>query len=399
MVGRVATRAGCSCAPRGVNAQPVPRRSEDSAAAGARGRRLTLNLDFNARSVLAALLVLLSAWILHGFLLPLVWASVLAVATWPMYRRFASRMPARLVSTVTPLVFTTLVSAFVLAPIVFAFGAVAVHAHTLLGKLAQADKAGLAAPLWLDSVPLVGVRLAARWQAFLGTPGGISTWLRDSSALLGWVQTFGQFVAHHLFVVVFTILVQFFIYRGGDPVALRLNRLLRDAIGESAAPYLELAIHAMRATVVGMVVVALFDGLLIAGVYAVAGVPHAIVWAAVTGLFSLIPYLGYVAVIGVALSLGADGAVTSALMVCFLGCIVHLVGDKIVRPLLVGGAVKLGFVWVLMASLGGLELMGLVGVLVGPVVLALASSLWREWARNRERSSAGLVGVAPAESD
>ena len=94
----------------------------------------------------------------------------------------------------------------------------------------------------------------------------------------------------------------------------------------------------------------------------------------------MIPYLGYVAVAGVALSLAAGGAVTSALAVGILGFVVHLVGDKILRPVLVGGAVKLGFVWVLMASLGGLELWGLLGVLVGPGVLALASSLWREWA-------------------
>jgi predicted PurR-regulated permease PerM len=367
--------------------------------AGPRRRRLTLNLDFSARRLWAASLLLLSAWIIHGFLLPLVWASVIAVATWPMYRRFAARMPAFLASTVTPLLFTMLVSAFVLAPMVFAFGVVAIHAHALLGRLAQADKIGFAAPIWLESLPLVGARLAERWQSFLGTPGGLSTWLRDSSALLGWVQTLGQFVAHHLFVVVFTILVQFFLYRGGDPQALRLNRLLRDALGESATPYLELAIHAMRATVVGMVLVALFDGVLIGLVYVAAGVPHAVAWAAVTGLFSLIPYLGYVAVVGVALSLGGDGAVTSALVVCSLGCLVHLVGDKIIRPILVGGAVKLGFIWVLMASLGGLELMGLVGVLVGPVVLALASSLWREWSRNRDRSSTRLASAAPTESD
>jgi len=77
--------------------------------------------------------------------------------------------------------------------------------------------------------------------------------------------------------------------------------------------------------------------------------------------------------------------VTSGLAVFVLGCIVHFVGDKIVRPVLVGSAVNLGFAWVLMGSLGGLELMGLLGVLLGPVVLALGSSLWRQWVHDRTR--------------
>ena len=87
---------------------------------------------------------------------------------------------------------------------------------------------------------------------------------------------------------------------------------------------------------------------------------------------------------GVGLSLAAGGAAVPALAVCVLGSFVHFVGDKIVRPILVGDAVKLGFVWVLIASLGGLEVLGLLGVLLGPVVLALASSLWREWATQHE---------------
>ena len=218
----------------------------------------------------------------------------------------------------------------------------------------------------------------------------------DSSAVLGWVQMLGQFVAYHLLVVLFTILILFFIYRGGDEQAMRLNRALRDVIGDIAAPYVEVAIEAVRATVVGMVAVALFDGVLTAIVYAVADVGHPAVWGAVTGLLAMIPYLGYVAVVGVALSFVAGGAMMPALAVCLLGSVVLLVADKIVRPVLVGDKVRLGFVWVLMASLGGLEVLGLLGVLVGPVVLALASSLWREWAKTRARPSAETGASRPS---
>jgi len=176
------------------------------------------------------------------------------------------------------------------------------------------------------------------------------------------------------------------------------NKLVRSIVcAFAAAIVLGLALNNIRPSVrlmlvlevVSMVAVALFSGVLTGIIYAVAGIKHAAVWGAVTGLFAMIPYLGYVVVAGVACSLAAGGSVTSGLAVFVLGCTVHFVGDKIVRPVLVGSAVKLGFVWVLMGSLGGLELMGLLGVLLGPVVLALGSSLWRQWVHDRTRSSTG----------
>jgi predicted PurR-regulated permease PerM len=368
---------------RALTEKPIERNRVDSSAAGDRGRRFALNLDFSARWFWAALVVLLSVWIIHGFFQPLAWAAMLATATWPIYRRFAAWMPSRMASSLTPAVFTLLVSAFVLAPMVFAFGALALQVQSLLDQLALADKVGLAAPAWLESLPWVGARLAERWIALLGTPGGLSSWVHDSAALMGWVSTLGHFAAHHLFIISFSVIFLHFAYRDGDELVTRLDRLLRGTIGDSVAPYLELVVRAVRAMVVSMVAVALFSGVCTGIIYAVAGVEHAAVWGAVTGLFAMIPYLGYVVVAGVACSLAGGGAATSALVVFVLGCIAHFVGDKVLRPVLVGNAVKLGFAWVLMGSLGGLELMGLLGVLLGPVVLALGSSLWRHWVSDR----------------
>jgi len=358
-----------------------------------------MRLNFNPRWLWAALVVLLSGWILRSFFQPLVWASIIAVATWPIYRRFAQRLPARVVSNVTPLLFTVLVSLFVLGPLVFAFDALVSEAHRWIDQIVIADKTGLASPAWLQTLPLVGAKLAERWQEQLGTPGGMSVWLQraDASAALGWAQTVGQFMAHHLFIVVFTILVLFFLYRGGDALALRVEHLLHDSLGDRAESYVDLAIRAVRATVNGMVVVALFDGVLTGITYALAGVQRAEVWAAVTGLFAMIPFLCYIAVAGVALALAAKGCAMAALAVGALGFFVLFAGDKIVRPMLVGGAVRLGFVWVLMGSLGGLELLGLLGLFVGPVVLALGGALWHDWTTNRSQSRAPRVSAAVTE--
>src|SRR5262245_13966102 len=95
-------------------------------------------------SLLAALAIGLSIWILWSFVQPLLWGSVLAVATWPLYRRFAASMPAHLASSATPLLFTALVAMVVLGPMVFAVGTLVVEAQNWVAQVAAANQTGLA---------------------------------------------------------------------------------------------------------------------------------------------------------------------------------------------------------------------------------------------------------------
>src|SRR4029434_8117946 len=131
-----------------------------------------------------------------------------------------------------------------------------------------------------------------------------------------------------------------------------------------------------------MLILALFDGCATGLVYAIAGVTHAAVWAAITGLLALVPFLGYVAVTALALQLAVTGAATPAIVSFGLGCVVLFCGDKIVRPLVAGEGTHLRFVWFLMACLGGFEVLGLVGLVIGPVVVTLSRELWEQRARD-----------------
>ena len=131
-----------------------------------------------------------------------------------------------------------------------------------------------------------------------------------------------------------------------------------------------------------MLVVALFDGFASGIAYAIAGVPHAAVWAAITGLLALVPFLGYVAVAALTLQLAMTVTTTPPLLAFGLGCCVLFCGDKIVRPVVARDGIRLRFVWVLMGCLGGFEVLGLVGLVIGPVVLTLARELWEQRVRD-----------------
>ena len=331
-----------------------------------------------------ALIVGLSAWILHSFSLPLLVACVTAVASWPLYRQFVARLPRRMPPSATSLIFTSVMSVLVLAPLMFAVGALLAEARSLLLEIAAADKTGIAVPHWVANMPLVGPWVAARWQSELAHPGALSVWTQrsGSTALLSWAQSLGQFTARHVFIIAFTILILFFLYQQGESLADEFRRVLRDGIGDRAEGYVDLATRAVRASVNSMLLVGLFDGFATGIAYAIAGVPHAAVWAAITGLLGLVPFLGYVAVTALTMQLAMTGAATPALVSFGAGCVVLFCGDKIVRPVLAGGATHLRFVWSLMACLGGFEVLGLVGVVVGPVVLSLARELWEQRVRD-----------------
>jgi predicted PurR-regulated permease PerM len=342
-----------------------------------------MNIKLTAGWFYGALVMILAAWILHSFVPALLAACVTAIASWPLYSRFTQRMPPRLSRGVVSLAFTLAMVVFVLAPLLFAFGALLTEARAFAQEVA-ADDNGTAFRSGLASVPLIGPWLAARWQTELARAGGVSLLMQqvDSSALLEWAQVAGTFMIRHVFIILFTVLVLFFLYQEGESLARNLRRLLRHHIGERAEAYADVATRALRASVNSMLVVALVDGFASGIAYRVAGIPHPMVWGAITGAFALVPFLGYAAVAALSIRLAVTGATTLAFVAFALGCLVLLCGDKVVRPALARSGTHLHFVWVLMGCLGGFEVLGLVGLVIGPVVISLTRELWEQRVRD-----------------
>lgn len=350
-----------------------------------------MNFKLNAGWLYGAALALLAAWVLHGFVEALLAACVAAIASWPLYRGFAARLPAR-AARFAPELFTSLVTLFVLTPMVLAFGALLAEAGALSGAIAAADENGMPAPAWLREVPLAGAWLAARWQSRLSHPGGLSLSLppAEPAALL---SSLGQFTLHHALIVAFTILLLNYLYREGASLARQLALLLRCRLGERADDYLRVATRAVRGAVNSMLLVALFDGFGTSIAYALAGVPRPFMWGAITGALAVVPFVGYLAVAGLTLKLAMAGSTATALLVLGWGGFVLFCGDKIVRPLVARGGTHLPFVWVLMGCLGWFEALGLVGVVVGPVALSLARELWVQRAAELADARAGQTSV------
>ena len=124
--------------------------------------------------------------------------------------------------------------------------------------------------------------------------------------------------------------------------------------------------------------VGLAEGVLLGFVYALAGVPSAVLWAAATGVLAIIPFGAPLAFLCVSALLLANGHTGAAVGVTVAGVVVLFIADHFVRPTIIGNATKLPFLAVLLGILGGVETLGLIGLFVGPVVMTLFVTLWHE---------------------
>ena len=145
---------------------------------------------------------------------------------------------------------------------------------------------------------------------------------------------------------------------------------------------------AVRATVNGLVLVGLAEGVLLGIGYQFAGLPSAVLWAAVTGVLAIIPFGAPLAFCAAAGLLAYQGATIAAIAILVLGFIILFVADHFVRPAMIGNATQLPFIAVLLGILGGVETLGLIGLFVGPVVMTLFVTLWHEARALREANTA-----------
>src|SRR6185436_19404031 len=126
-----------------------------------------------------------------------------------------------------------------------------------------ADGRGLAVNEWLAHAPVLGPWLASRWPGAVAQPGALLLLTRhaDPAAVFGWAQWLGQFTARHALILGFSILLLAFLYQEGASLGRELTRGLREAVGDGADRYVQVATRAVRASVNSMLVVALFDAL------------------------------------------------------------------------------------------------------------------------------------------
>jgi len=336
-----------------------------------------------ARTTLSVLfigaLIAGSLWILSPFLAGLVWATMIVVATWPVMRRVESAFGGRRAPAVA--VMTIGLLAILIVPLAIALQAILEHADDLVALLGRLPNAQLpAAPEWLDRVPLVGDRAREAWNQLASA--GMADLAGRARPYAGAAATwFGQQAGNFALVLVQFVLIVILsavFYTGGESWAAWVRRFGQRLADDQGDRMVVLAGQAIRGVALGVVVTALVQSLLGGIGLAIAGVPFAGPLTAV--MFALcIAQLGPILVLLSATawafySLGAGWGIFLLVWSLVVGLM-----DNFVRPLLIRRGADLPLLLIFAGVVGGLVAFGIVGIFVGPVVLAVAYTLIDNW--------------------
>ncbi len=335
-----------------------------------------------ARVVLASLLAGLGLWTLHRYLPALIWASILAIAVWPLYQRALRRWPPGKHNILLPALFTAVLGLMFIVPLVVVGVQAGKEIHGLFETIDKARTDGIPPPEWLGHLPIGSQEATNWWNENLASPDSAKELLQKArqSQFMSNGRELGAEVAHRAVLFGFTLLTLFFLFKEGDLVGAQMQRASARAFGPTGERVGRQMIASVHGTVDGLVLVGLGEGFIMGIAYVVAGVPHPTLFGLFTAVAAMVPFGAPVAFGIAALILLTQASMASAIVVFVLGLVVSFAADHFVRPVLIGGATRLPFLWVLLGILGGVETWGLLGLFLGPAIMAALILLWREWA-------------------
>ncbi len=336
------------------------------------------------RAVLGLALLALGVFTLQNFLPALAWAAIFAIAVWPLYWRVRRRFPPTRHEILLPFLFTAMVALVFMTPLALVAVPLAREAHNVIGWVHDFQANGLPQPDWLARLPGGTTQAQRWWHENLADPESSSALLGRliSSDLVTFSRQAASQLAHRTVLFGFTLLTLFFLFRYGTNITALMIRVSERLLGPRGERVGRQIVGSVHGTVDGLVLVGLGEGVLLGIAYASVGVPHPTLFGALTAIAAMIPFGAPAAYGLVSLILLANAQLGAAIFVFVFGSVVLFIADHFIRPALIGGATKLPFLWVLLGILGGVEEWGLLGLFLGPAIMAALMMLWRELAED-----------------
>jgi predicted PurR-regulated permease PerM len=324
---------------------------------------------------LTAIMLQLCWRILTPFLSILLWAAVLVLVFYPVYRRILRQFKGNV--TAAAAVATLLVLATIILPMVAVTGAVVAELQTTAMRV-QAE-----IPRHMERLPEI-LEVIYRYTGMNqdelkkavqeGARTGTESMLQGTLSLVGGAVGF-------LVNLGFVSFTMFYLFMDGDKAAY----FLRDWLPLEKSQSHSLLVRAgeiISASVYGVVVLAVIQGALGGFAFWFLGLPSPLLWGVVMILFATIPMAGtFVVWVPAAIYLAATAQYGKAGFLTFWGLVVIGMSDNLLRPTLVGKKAKMHDLLIFFAVLGGLRAFGVLGILMGPVVLAVSMTLLEAFRR------------------
>lgn len=334
----------------------------------------------------AALFLLITAIIFYlfyqviiPFVVPISWAAVLAVIFFPLYERLRKRLR---MSGVASLIMCIIILLLIVGPVTYVFIALVNEAADAVSEVNRMYKSGQLDNILAFDMPWVGTfreKLAPYYDISQIKIDEIvkDTIDRVSGVILNqtsWLLTNGTRTIFYFVLMIFSL---YYFFKDGEKLIRRSKRLIPlppERINETFRSLRDV----IQATIYGGGVVALIQGVLGGVMFAIFGIPSPVFWGAIMAFLSIIPFVGaFVVYIPAGILLMLGGSYIKGLLVIVIGVVVVSQIDNLVRPYLISGRTQMHPLLLFFSIMGGIAMLGLLGLVVGPMIAAIFDTILR----------------------
>ena len=359
------------------------------------------DITYTTLSVLfIGVLILSCFWILRPFLGSFVWASVIVVATWPAFERLEALLAGRRGLAVAAMAVTILL--IILVPISLAIFTIVENIDNISTQVRSLSMLSLSAPPdWVSRIPLAGGKLAEHWREFasLSPDERAAPLLPYAQTALQWLMAKAGSIGMTMLSFLLTVIIATILYAKGPVVREGVLSFARRLAGKQGKEVTLLAAKAVRGVVLGVVVTALVQATIGGLGLFVTGVPAATLLTAVMLILCLAQLGPILVLVPSTVWLywsGHPGWGTVLLVITILASAI----DNVVRPFLIRKGADLPLLLIFSGVIGGLAAFGIIGLFIGPVILAVTYTLLKAWvaedALEDDSADAGTVLNGPA---
>jgi len=324
-------------------------------------------------------LILSSFWIVRPFLVASTWATMIAVATWPILLRVQAWFGGR--RSIAVAVMTIALLLILLVPFYFGITTIVENARQIADWSKSLETLTLPQPPgWVAALPVIGSRLAQRWRQFAAaSPEEVSARLSPfARGVVLWFVSHVGGLGLLLVQFLLTVVIVAILYSKAEMVADGVDRFARRLAGSRGENAVHLAVRAIRAVALGVIVTAILQTVFAGIGLAVAGVPFVTILTALVFMLTVAQVgPGPVLIPATMWVYARNGAVWgTGLLVWTILCGTF---DNFLRPVLIRRGADLPLLLIFAGVIGGLIAFGVIGLFIGPVVLAVAYTLLVEW--------------------
>jgi predicted PurR-regulated permease PerM len=335
------------------------------------------------RNTLAVLFIgiLIAAcfWVMQPFLSSLLWAAMIVIATWPFFLKLQTRLRGK--RWLAVLAMTVLLLLVLIVPICFAVMTILNQSDEIVGWFKSLSTVKIPPPPgWVEKIPVAGSSIVERWQHFAAVkPEELSQLLAPyASKLVAWfvgqAGNFSLLVLHFLL----SIAIAAVLYAKGETTAGGIRKFAHRLAGQPGDEVAVLSAKAIRGVALGIVVTALIQSTIGGLGLVLAGVPGAVLLTALMLMLCIAQIGPGLVVIPADIWLFYSGHTLAGSLFAVCAILVCTI-DNFLRPILIRKGVDLPMLLIITGVIGGLIGFGIIGLFIGPVILAVTFTLLRAW--------------------